>query len=364
VTNILQVSTYFADIGGVEKSVTDLVQGLKPNHNVAVLCTKHGAGTTVHSHDGIEITSVGSPITLSGRPMAFSFPHELRRKSADVVHYHLPFPLAAGSHLLGAPKAKLSVATWHHDLVRNPAFNRFIKPMMEAFLDRMDLILVTSPPMIEQVPLLYERRKKCRVVPLGIAHRRFETADTDANTVIKRRPLVLFVGRLVYYKGCDILIRSLVDVDADLAVVGEGPLESELKELAQSLGLAERIRFHGRISDEELSVLYQQCDIFVLPSTLPTECFGLVQVEAMLCGKPVINTELPTGVPWVSVQGETGLTVTPGDVDSLRQALNSLITDSALCHRLGAAARDRARELFTLDRHVEAVASIYREFLD
>ena len=122
--NVLQVSTFFTDHGGVEKSVTDLVQGLKHNHDVKVLCTKSGAGTIVQDEDGVEVTSVGSSMSLSGRPVAFSFPGELSRRKTDVVHYHLPFPLAAGAHLLAAPKAKLAVATWHHDLVRNRTFNR------------------------------------------------------------------------------------------------------------------------------------------------------------------------------------------------------------------------------------------------
>jgi len=363
VTNILQVSTFFTHHGGVEKSVNDLVHGLKLDHDVKVLCTRSGAGTTVENEDGVEVTSVGSAISLSGRPVALRFPHELRRKTADVVHYHLPFPLAAGSHLLASPRAKLSVATWHHDLVRNPTFNRCIKPMMEAFLDRMDLILVTAPPMIEHVELLYRRRKKCRVVPLGIAHHHFEKIDGIQKSDSQRRPMLLFVGRLVYYKGCDVLIKSLANVDADLSIVGEGPLENELKELVESLGLAERVKFYGRLPDDQLFILYKECDIFVLPSTLPTECFGLVQVEAMLCGKPIINTDLPTGVPWVSIHNETGITVPPANIPALTAALDKLCRNEELRHRFGQAAKLRSMNFFTLEKHVETVRNLYQEYL-
>lgn len=365
--SVLQVSTFYSEHGGVEKSVSDLVSGLKDEHSVSVLCTQSAPGTSRRDIDGVSVTAVGGPIEIQGRPLAPTFPLELGRQRADVAHYHLPFPLAMASHLLLAPSARLTVATWHHDLVRHPKFSKLIQPLLECFLDRIDVILVTAPALIESTPVLYKRRQKCRVVPLGISDALFRAEPSSTSKLLAERlgqPLVLFVGRLVYYKGCEVLIKAMSQVDANLAMVGEGPLGASLKQLVQELGMQDRVHFLGRVSDEELVDLYNASSVFTLPSTLSTECFGLVQVEAMLAGKPVVNTNLPTGVPWVSLHGETGLTVPPGDVHALATALNRLLRDQKLLHQYGRQARMRAQEMFTLDRHVSGVAQLYREFLD
>lgn len=365
--SVVQISTFYSDHGGVEKSVSDLVTGLKNEHDVRVLCTQGGRHTSRQEIDGVAVTAVGGPLEIQGRPLAHKFPFELRRQNCDVAHYHLPFPLAMASHLLSAPRARLTVATWHHDLVRHPKFNKFIQPLLESFLNRVDVILVTSPALIEHTPVLFKRRAKCRVVPLGISNRKIDDADLQSPDQLQKElgsPFVLFVGRLVYYKGCDVLIKAMKNINANLVLVGEGPLRGELEQLVADLGMKNRVRFLGRVSDEKLASLYKASSIFVLPSTLSTECFGLVQVEAMLAGKPVVNTSLPTGVPWVSVHGETGLTVPPGDEKCLSEAIEKLISNSVLREKLGQQALLRAQSLFTLEQHVKAVSDVYQEFLD
>ncbi len=364
--SVVQISTFYSDHGGVEKSVSDLVSGLKTEHDVRVLCTHNSAKTSREQRDGVMVTAVGAPFGIQGRPLAATFPLELGRQECDVAHYHLPFPLAMASHMLAAPKARLTVATWHHDLVRHAKFNKMIQPLLESFLDRMDIIIVTAPALIDHTPVLRKRRHKCRVIPLGIEEQRFSPSDSDAAANAQGQAAsidVLFVGRLVYYKGCDVLLRAVSKIDARLALVGEGPLRGELEALAAELGISDRVRFLGRVSDEHLAQVYKDSSIFVLPSTLPTECFGLVQVEAMLNGKPVINTDLPTGVPWVSLHNETGITVPPGDVDALSNAIKLLLTNSELRRTLGAQAAQRAQNMFTLKHHVEAMADLYADLL-
>lgn len=365
-STILQVSTFYSDLGGVEKAVSDLVFGLKADNIVQILCTKHGAGTTLRTVDGVNVLSVGGRFSISGRPLAVDFPFELAKQQCDVVHYHLPFPLAMLGHITAKPNARISVATWHHDLVRHPTFNRVMRPLTERFLDQVDVIIATAPALIDQTPLLRDRRHKCRVVPLGIDDARFELTAESTTSDLRAKygsAFVLFVGRLVYYKGCEILIDAISRIDADLVLVGEGPQRAELEKLAGDLNIQHRVHFLGRVSDSELASLYKACEVFVLPSTLPTECFGLVQVEAMLNGKPVINTNLPTGVPWVSIHGQTGLTVEPGDTDGLAGALSKLLSEDDLRRELGRNALTRAKSKFTLTQHVDAVNQVYREFL-
>lgn len=365
--NVLQISTFFTEHGGVEKSVADLSYGLaSKQHNVRVLCTVHGRGNTDRIN-GVQVESVGSVLTLAGRPLSCFFPKALSNQYADVAHYHLPCPIAVFSAPVARPRATVQVATWHHDLVRHKLFNKTMQPFMERFLRELDAIFVTAPALIESTPILQRFRNKCRVVPLGIAHERFSTLDHNGVLDAREKfgaPLILYVGRLVYYKGCEVLINAIKDVPgANLIMVGSGPLEPKLRQLIHEQNLQHRVHLLGRQSDDSLRTLFQACDFFVLPSTLPTECFGLVQVEAMLCGKPVINTDLPTGVPWVSVHEETGLTVQPSDPVALARAIRTLMDKPEFRKELGVRARIRAQEMFTLDKHLANSLWHYEELL-
>ena len=363
---VLQVSTFFGENGGVEKSVSDLSHALAEKLRVQVLCTAQGKTTREHIGK-LRVTAAGGALAVSGRPLSLSFASEIAKQNVDVAHYHLPCPIAVLTEPFASPAARVRIATWHHGLVRHKAFDAITRPLVDHFLRSMDAIIVTSPQLIEHTPLLKRHYKKCIVIPLGIDEQRF--TELDENTVLDLRdkfgtPLLLYVGRLVYYKGCETLIRAIADVpNAKLVMVGRGPLEHKLRALICELGLEQRVHLLGWQCENDLRSLFQACDLFVLPSTLPTECFGLVQVEAMLCGKPVINTDLPTGVPWVSIHEETGLTVQPNDPVALSQAIGKIVGDSEYRKALGANARRRALEKFTLGRQVDAVISFYEQLL-
>jgi len=143
-------------------------------------------------------------------------------------------------------------------------------------------------------------------------------------------------------------------------IVGDGPLMPALAELTRDLGIGDRVRFAGNASPAELTALYNACDMFVLPSVTRAEAFGMVQIEAMSCGKPVICTDLPSGVPWVNRHGETGLVVPPSDVGALRDAIRTLAGNPALRARMGERGRARVRETFSVRRLVEQTAALYR----
>lgn len=363
---ILHVSTFFNEHGGVEKSVSDICRFLARNHSVHVLSTQKGK-TERFVRDGIHVTASGASLTLSGRPLSISFPSLIRGYEVDVVHYHLPCPIAVFTDFFARPKAKVRVATWHHDLVRHPAFNASMAIPLERFLESLDLIMVTAPQLIENTPILSKFSQKCIVSPLGIDDARFEDVDHDAVLSLRKKfpgPLILYVGRLVYYKGCDVLLESMRSTrDANLIMVGTGPLGAELSRKIAEYGLTKRVHLFGWQPEEALQSLFQACDLFVLPSTLPTECFGLVQVEAMLCGKPVINTNLKTGVPWVSLNNETGLTVEPGNSTALANAINELINNDELRREFGAKAKKRAKSYFTLDKQLQKTIQTYESLL-
>jgi rhamnosyl/mannosyltransferase len=225
--------------------------------------------------------------------------------------------------------------------------------MYQAVLDRFVInahrVVTTSEAMIDAVPFLKRHRDRCTVIPpaadvqqreVGAEEKRNlrQNLDTDGRSVI------LFVGRLVYYKGIDVLLRAITDVeDVVLVVVGKGPEREALEELAADLGIADRVRFEGFVSDDALPAYYSIADVFALPSVSSSEAFGIVQVEAMMYGVPIVNTSLDTGVSSVSRHGETGLTVPPGDDEALADALQALVTDDARRAEYSHAAAERAR---------------------
>lgn len=367
-TSIRHICMFYSELGGVERAVMNLVDGLKHRHEVDVLCSKHGRGVQIENVRGVTVTRAGSPLSIAGRPFSRSFIHHLAGTKADVLHYHLPCPLATIGHLTYRPESKVTVATWYHEMQRYPVVNAAQLVMLKLLFKDIDAIIVPSPAMIDNVPILAEFRDKCRMIPLGIDESLFDPSTLSESRIETLRqeygtPLILFVGRLVYYKGCDILIRAMKKLDAKLVIVGEGPLEAELKHLADSLGIAGKIHFSGRIPDTALAHLYKACDVFVLPSTQRTECYGLVQVEAMLSSVPVINTALPTGVPWISQDLLTGLTVPPGDVEELVKAISKLLEDHELRKKLGQAGRKRALENFTLRQQIAATTQLYASLL-
>jgi rhamnosyl/mannosyltransferase len=175
---------------------------------------------------------------------------------------------------------------------------------------------------------------------------------------------VLFVGRLIYYKGADVLVRAMEHVEADLVLVGRGPLESELRTIATARGIGERVSFVPPVDEAELAAWYHAAHIFALPSVARSEAFGLVQIEAHAAGTPVVSTDLTTGVPYANLDGVTGLTVPVGDVGALAVALQRLLIDEPLRERLGVQARERALRDFTVERMVRNTLAVYHEAIE
>ena len=208
------------------------------------------------------------------------------------------------------------------------------------------------------------RRKLCRVIPFGIRAGDFVHPDATRVAEVRRRHgerIVLGVGRLIYYKGFENLVRAMVDVRAAALIAGEGQLSGALAAEAERLGVADRVVLLGRVNDADLKACYHACEVFALPSVERSEAFGIVQLEAMACGKPVVNTWIDSAVPHVSLDGVTGLTVPPGDPTALAAALNALLDDPARRAAMGAAGRQRVREEFSAELMARRTLEVYRE---
>src|SRR6185295_12987282 len=222
-------------------------------------------------------------------PLCPSLPWHLWNATADCVVLHEPNPIAGTALWLRTPANRLVI--WHHsDLLRPwwalPTYSRFVQQMLYG---RADCVIVSSPPLAESA--LVQCARRVAVIPFGIDLERYRRTDPERRARIEAiraaapGPRLLFVGRLVYYKGLHVLLAAAHKWPGSVMIVGEGPLEAELRAQAATLGLADRVQFVGRVSHDDLPAYYQACGALVLPSIARTEAFGVVQVEAMAAGR-------------------------------------------------------------------------------
>jgi glycosyltransferase involved in cell wall biosynthesis len=361
---ILHVGKYYPPHrGGMETHLRQLATALNEDVESKVIVANHNRSTGVEWRDGVEVTRLGRWFNLAGAPICPQMPRKIAVARADLVHLHVPNPAAVISLMASRYSGRI-VVTWHSDIVRQKRLAKVFEPVMRTFIRRCSRVIVSSPNYVQSSDFLLDNQEKCRIIPFGIDVARFQKRGIGAVASIREKfgpRIVLAVGRLVYYKGIKFLLRAMPKVNGNLVIVGDGPLRSELEDEARSLGIAERVAFLSGI--EDLVPYYQACDIFVLPSIARSEAFGIVQLEAMAAGKPVVNTLLSSGVPFVSVNGQTGFSVSPRDPEALGAALNRLFDEPDLRSRFGAAGRDRVIREFTLERMTSQTLSLYRELL-
>jgi rhamnosyl/mannosyltransferase len=349
----------------MERVLQALAEGERGQIETAVLVANVRPRTEQEGRRGVLVTRVASLGFVGTVGVCPTFPLWLRRLAGDVVVLHEPNPMAFASYLLARPRGKL-VVWFHSQLILHRWYYFMYRPLARLALRRAERVIVSSPVLAAQAPELQPIRAKCVVVPFGIDSGPWVPTEAVLQQAaeLRRRhpgPLVLFVGRMVPYKGVGVLLRALVGLPATTLLVGSGPLLEDMRALAKELGLGDRVAFLEDVDDEQMAAVYHACDVFVLPSVGTNETFGIVQLEAMACGKPVVSTALPTGVPWVNRHGESGLVVPPGDVGALREALGQLLGDPALRARLGEQGRRRVMSDFTVERMVGRTAALYQE---
>ena len=353
--------------GGMERMLQLLCQNERPGVDSRVLVANLERSTVREELAGVPVTRLASLGRIGSVGICPTLPLWLRRLDGDLVVVHEPNPVALVSVVLARPRGRVLV--WFHSEVVRPQwkYRLLYRPFLRAVLRRAARIIVSSPELARHAVELQDFRDKCVVVPFGVDTRRLVATDevrvqVDALRARHHTPILLFVGRLVSYKGVDVLLRALNGIEATTLLVGDGPLRTTLETQAQELRLS-RVRFLGEVSDTELTTLYRAADVFVLPSVTRAEAFGVVQLEAMACEVPVVSTNLPSGVPWVNQHDKTGLVVPPGDADGLRQALHALLTDRPRREALGRYARQRVAREFTLTRMAQLTTGLYREVL-
>lgn len=359
---VLHVGKFYPpELGGMERVLQQLAEGLSNTARVSVLVANTTPRTVVERKDRVRVVRAARVGQAWSQPICPTLPYWLDQLPADLVMLHVPNPLAMWAHLRSRSAAR-SIVWIHSYVVRQWLAAPWYESLLRRCLAKAQAIAVSSPPLLT-MPSLQPFRDKCHVIPYAVDPAQFApTPERRLKAAALRErygtPLVLFVGRLTYYKGLRDLLEAFSWLEGTLLVVGSGPQGRALKQQAQRLKVTDRVHFVGAVDHETLAACYHGCDLLVLPSVERSEAFGVVQIEAMAAAKPVISTQLPTGVPWVNQDGVTGLVVPPRSPRALARAITRLLQDADLRRRLGEQARARIEREFTTPRMIQQVTNL------
>lgn len=374
-TRVCHLGKYYHPApGGIESHVRTLAQAqAELGLAVQVFCINHQAGPTAVEADGpVRVTRLGRRASVAKLDVCPDLAARLAGVDADLLHLHVPNPAMILGLLRARPRLPV-VVTYHSDLIRQRVLGPLFRPIERLAYRGVRAVMTTSPLYPAGSSFLRQYSDRLHVLPHGIDLEPYlDPSSADREQAARIRtchggdgPLWLCAGRHVYYKGFLHAIRALTRVRGRLVLIGDGPEQPALRAEARRLGVEDRVVFPGVLPHYlDLVPYYLAADAFWFPSNARSEAFGLVQVEAMASGCPVINTRIPhSGVAWVSLHEETGLTVPVDDPVALAAAANRLLTEPGLRDRLAAAARRRAVQEFDQRVMAERSLSIYRHVL-
>lgn len=336
----------------VARRLSDRVQALE------VMAPRRPDTTSVDQTAPFPVTRLPGRPDLLPLPLLPILPFQARSLKADVA-FHTQWQTVGASVLaravFGWPH-RIACAAHGRELLFNPAppssgLDTEYERLRRFLLRQVDTFFPVSQYTAE---LLHDRGlpwSRLHVVPNGTDPERFRPQD---GTPLRERlglsdqPLLLTVGRLVPRKGIDTVLRALPTIaercpDVAYLVAGTGPDQSRLEDLANRLGVRDRVRFVGDIDHDQLPLYYSAADLFVMPAREDppdVEGFGLVFLEANACGTPTLGARVG-GVPDAIRDGETGLLVPPEDPAATAEALTRLLTTPELARRLGKQGRER-----------------------
>ena len=347
--------------GGIESFVEMFNYCVKNDENdIEVLCCSND-DKPGKDENGVFYNRAKYFFEYAANTFSLEFLWKLSKVKTDVIIYHMPFIFAVVAHFLCRPKYQKMIVCYHSDII---GYDSIMKPfwkIYKKFLDKADIIHVQSPQMVEN-SLAKNYKEKSLMIPYLIPSKTsFNPENVEKiKNASQGKKIIFALGRHVKYKGFKYLIEAMIEVEnAVLFLGGSGPLTQEFSTYINENNLQNKIKLTGKILQNELEDYYEACDLFVLPSIMKSETLAVVQLEAMKHYKPVINTKLDTGVNYVSVDKETGLTVEPENSKQLAEAINTLLNNDELRAQYGKNARKRVEEIFDIENNKYK----YTEFL-
>ena len=369
---ILQVGKFYPIRGGVEKVMYDLMEGLSDrNIRCDMLCavTEQQKPGIIPLNDYARLLCMSVWIKLYATMISPAMILKLRkiRHVYDIVHIHHPDPMACLALFLSGYKGKV-ILHWHSDILKQKMLLRLYKPLQKWLIRRADVIVGTSPVYVQQSPFLKHVQDKITYIPIGINEL---DAEADLVSRIKEQypgfKIIFSLGRLVEYKGYEYLIEAAKYLNDDYIVLigGEGHLKEKLLQQIDDLGVGSKVELLGFIDDnKEIAAYFMACDVFCMSSIWKTEAFGIVQIEAMSCSKPIVATRIAeSGVSWVNDDGVSGYNVEPQDAKALAEAIERIVSDSQRYAELSAGSRQRYETMFTREKMVDKCVDLYHDLL-
>ncbi len=377
---ILHVGKFFPPYsGGIEYFLADLVKAQSKLEN-QVWALVHGSPLSFRTKKEKKGDVLVFYAPCWGQvfyaPLAPSFPwlyfRLLSSYKPDIIHLHLPNTSAFSALLFSKLQKGKVVLHWHADVVPSQIdrglslLYRFYRPFERALIKRADLIVATSPPYLETSKALAPFRFKTKIIPLGLDPSRLYAGvnSKKGSKIPLKSSFVLSVGRFTYYKGFEYLLSALefLPPEVKLCLVGHGKLKNFLLEKIKKQKLKNRVFLFEQVEDEVLHKLFASCVLFCLPSIERTEAFGLVLLEAMVFGKPLVTTSVVgSGMNWVNVHGKTGLVVPPAHPKALAEAIYTIFQDPSLAQEMGRRAKRRFEERFHIQKVAQEIQKSYLE---
>ena len=351
-------------VGGIEKHIDALRRGMPDVVSHVLVCARAPRTRVTQAEGAFEVRVAELGPRWLSVPVAPSFPRWVRRIEADLIHLHMPNPTGELAVVL-ARGGRPVVASYHADVGRQARFERAYRPLVDACLERSSAIIVGSGGLAENSAALRRHSSKLKRIPYAVDVDRYrrDGVAADRREALRRRygaPLVIAVGRLVYYKGYEHLIDAARGLDAAVVIVGSGPERERL--VARARGLA-NVHFTGELEESELIAHLAAADCFALSSTSRAESFGIAVAEAQAMELPAAVSDTGAGTAEAIEDGVTGLMVTPGDPRALRDALSALLADAGRGRAMGAAARARAVARHALPERARDVREVYERVL-
>lgn len=365
---ILHVGKFYPIAGGVEKVMLDIVTGMADNEDVNcdMLCASVSSQSHVYAvgkYSKIICTSTWfkSFATMFSPKMITT----LRRikDGYDIIHIHHPDPMAAFALWMSRYRGKV-ILHWHSDILKQRLTLKLYMPLQRWLIRRADVVVGTSPVYLANSPFLQSASLRKVCIPIGIDPVVADKAEVGhLRQKYAGRKIVFALGRLVEYKGFEFLIAAakLLPNDYVMLIGGSGPLKQQLKIQINEDHLQDKVKLLGRLSDGEVPVYFNSCDVYVLSSVWKTEAFGIVQVEAMSCGKPVVATKIPgSGVSWVNEDGVSGINIEPKNPQAIADAILHILSSRECYERFSEGARKRYSTLFRKDSMIENCINLYK----
>lgn len=359
---------YHPIVGGIQNHIQVLSNELAKDKNfeVEVLVTNTKSNSVTQYMDGVKVIKAGRIAEVASTPISFTLFKFLRQAKPDILHLHFPYPLGELGSLFFNSCDKV-VLTYHSDIVRQERWLHLYMPFLKRILGKVIMIIASSPNYVRGSTLLNKYRDKIEIIPYGIDVERFEKVNETEVRRIKNRygsTIALFVGRLCYYKGIKYLIEASKEVDAKFLLIGDGQYKSELEDYVKKNNLEEKVVLLGEVRENELPCYYHASDVLALPSSHRSEAFGIVLLEGMACGLPLITTELGTGTSFVNIHNHTGLVVPPCDSKALKEALNRILNNKELSLKFAQNAKERVKNEFSKEKMVESFKNLYYRILN